>query len=161
MTASGMADLSRRILPDCQPPSAKKQIAVKTMALQAAPLLDWLVRLASELQAQAELQHARPSAAEPRIALSHVGRLRNEARRACIRVDCAVRVNSRCNDVGRQGEVGMIENIKNLGAKLECQIFCQLCVFGNGKVRVPEARAVDLIASQIAEITGEPPATGK
>ena len=69
-----------------------------------------------ELQAQAKLHDARTAAAEARIALRHVWRLRDQAGAGAAGRD----------DVRRQSKVRVVENVEEFRAELELQPFANL-----------------------------------
>src|SRR5215469_16532373 len=97
----------------------------------------------SELQAQAELHDAGASAAEARIALSHVRRLRDDSRRTIPR--------AWSNEVAGQGEIRVVYDVENLRTKLQYGLFPKFRVLRNRKVHVPEAWTKDAIPAQIAQ----------
>lgn len=46
----------------------------------------------------------------------------------------------------------MIKDVEEFGAELEFEAFAELEIFGGGEVDVPETRAEDLIASEVAKV---------
>ena len=121
------------------------------------------------METQTELENARAAAAEAGIALGHVGSLRDETggkasrnRIAKIvvctcggqRLGVAARIESGVDDIARQSEIRMIEDVEELGAELQRETFTNLEEFANGKIGIPEAGAEDLVAAEVAEIPG-------
>src|SRR3974390_1869726 len=104
----------------------------------------------SELKADAKLHHARATAAEAGVALGHIRGLGNDPGGTGGRIDRAVRINPRGDDVRRQSEIRMIEDVEELGPQLQGHLLANFEVFGNGEVEIHEAGAVDLVATQIA-----------
>ena len=104
-----------------------------------------------KLEAHAELHDPGTAAAEAWISLSYVWGLCNGASGACIQIPGAVCVDAGNDHVGRQSEVWVIEDIEELRAELQRVMLAEQKILRDRKIQVAEARAVDLIAAQIAE----------
>src|SRR3984957_17448239 len=53
-----------------------------------------------------------------------------------------------------QSEIGMIEDIERLHAKLSRQFLCHSSILHHGEVEIPKARTLQRVSSQVAEFSG-------
>jgi len=88
-----------------------------------------------------QLNHTRAAAAEAGVALGYVWSLRDQAGGGDAGVDAS----------RGQSEVGVVEDVEELGAQLQVQAFVDFRVLGHGEIEVGIARTIDRIAAEIAE----------
>src|ERR1700675_2461839 len=90
-----------------------------------------------KLQPQTELHNPRTAAAKPRIPLRHVRGLRDQPKRGRPK-----------RSLGKS-EVGMVEQVEELGPELQKHWFPDREVLGRGKIQIAVAGTIDSVAPQI------------
>src|SRR5437868_12417904 len=111
-------------------------------------------RSALEAQPDRQLNVARSSAAQKRIAGAHVGGRGNwqEADSAARRVGAVLQKVDAKIRPQRIGEIRMVEQIEYVYPKLHLDVFAQLVVFHQAEIEILEAGADIGVASYISEV---------